>query len=101
MNLHLSIKMILRSIFLFHSCLFLIPIILNSQIDENKNSEIINTQYLTGERIFFTKHIVEQSIVLGDIYSMDPYGGSVQQLTNFSNDFYVTERPALSAMEQN
>ena len=97
MNLYLSIKMILRTIFLFCLCLFLIPSMVNSQIDESNNSEIINTKYLQGERIFFTKHKVEQGIVLGDIYSMDPNGGNVQQLTNFSKDFYVTERPTLSA----
>ncbi len=97
MNLHFKIRKYLRSIIIFQLCLFLIPIILNSQNYEDKNSTSFNTQDLSGERIFFTKHKVEQGIVLGDIYSMDPYGGSVQQLTNFSKDFYITERPALSA----
>ena len=66
--------------------IFLSNIVLNSQT-ENNNSQDISTLYLQGERIFFTKHKVEQGIVLGDIYSMDPSGGNVQQLTNFSKDF--------------
>ena len=76
--------------------IFLSNIVLNSQT-ENNNSQDISTLYLQGERIFFTKHKVEQGIVLGDIYSMDPSGGNVQQLTNFSKDFFVTERPEISS----
>lgn len=76
--------------------LFLNPIITISQIENFAQAQILNKQSLQGERIFFTKHNVEQGIVLGDIYSMDPYGGNVQQLTDFSKYFYITERPVLS-----
>jgi Tol biopolymer transport system component len=97
MNLYLSINKVVKRIVVFCLCLFLIPIMLNSQNDKNENYQTITTQYLQGEKIFFTKHKYEYGIVMGDIYSMDPYGGNVQQLTNFSKDFFITERPEISS----
>lgn len=97
MRLIFSIKKLLINIILICSFQLLSPIMVNSQIAINSNSDLINTQYLQGERIFFTKHKVEQGIILGDIYFMDPSGGNVQQLTNFSNEFFITERPEISS----
>lgn len=97
MKLYLRFKKGLKIIFICCLYLLLIPMILNSQIDLNNNSHLINLDNLYGERIFFTKHKVQHGIVLGDIYTMDPSGGNVQQLTNFSKYFYITERPEISS----
>ena len=56
----------------------------------------INNTNLNGERIFFVKKKVVSGLVLGDIYSMNPTGGDVQKLTNFSDSYYVTELPEIS-----
>ncbi len=95
MNLS-HVKRYLLKASLVCSVLFLNPILLNSQ-DKNENTQIMETQLLQGEIIFFTKHRTVSGIVLGDIYSMDPDGGNVQQLTDFSNDIFVTERPEISS----
>jgi len=93
---HLTVIRITRKI-LICAIFFLLPIIMNSQNENNKYSQILNKQSLQGEKIFFTKHKFEYGIVLGDIYSMDPNGGNVQQLTNFSKDLFITERPEISS----
>jgi len=76
--------------------IFLIPVIIFSQTGETFNNSYWNLQSLEGERIFFSKHKLASGMVLGDIYSMNSNGGDVRQLTSFSDDFFVTERPTLS-----
>ncbi|VAX26160.1 hypothetical protein MNBD_IGNAVI01-3149 [hydrothermal vent metagenome] len=63
--------------------------------DTNPDLKITST-HLYGEQIFFVKKKVVSNIVLGDIYSMNPDGSNVQQLTRFSDGYYITELPELS-----
>ena len=51
---------------------------------------------IEGERIFFIRKRNVEGLLLGDIYSMKPDGSDVQQLTNFSDNFFVTEQPQIS-----
>lgn len=88
----------------FYACLvfFLFFSILISQ---QKNNNIIlnpyheveiNSSNLNGERIFFIKKRKISNLVLGDIYSMNSSGGDIQKITNFSDNYYITELPELS-----
>lgn len=65
--------------------------------NRGKETEIkINTTALQGERIFFIRKHDVAGMRLGDIYSMNSFGGDVQQLTNFSNQYFITELPEIS-----
>lgn len=81
----------------FVSIVFLFPSYIYTQNDSEPNDHIFNIAQLQGEKVFYTKHRLVQNIVLGDIYYMDPNGSNVQQLTNFSDELFVTERPEISS----
>jgi len=81
--------------------LFSFSVLMGQSENANTNDDLnsvkkINTANLYGERIFFVKKKVVSNMVLSDIYSMNPNGGDVQRLTNFSDSYYVTELPEIS-----
>jgi Tol biopolymer transport system component len=70
---------------------------IQKNINVGKDNEIrINSRVLQGERIFFIRKHDVAGMRIGDIYSMNSLGGDVQQLTNFSNQYFITELPEIS-----
>lgn len=93
---HLKLYCFLFVVFLLSSLILVAQERDETRLKSSDSVVKINSTNLNGERIFFVRKKVVSSLVLGDIYSMNPSGGDVQQLTDFSGRFFATELPEIS-----